>query len=129
MNKSIKKWTLSTTTITYVGEVVRIIFPSATAIVMMDNGYYAVLGTSTSNLNCWIQGMSNQFLGVVNKTVSRGANVGVVTSGKIGGQTNLIPGAKYLFSASGFSFANSNASTSTLDQIYVQAISTTEVLL
>jgi hypothetical protein len=133
--KRILKVTLSGTTLTDNGIVMQETNSTGNdyGTIAIDNGYFILFqgacSQSTTNVNMFIQGMSNQFFGVANKTVSRGGSVGIVINGKVGGQSGLSPGAKYQVTSTGLTFASSIASTSTLDKVYVTAISDTEVLL
>lgn len=126
----VSKFTFSGTTLTSVGQVINRIMSSPTAIVGMDNGYFIVLQSSSTSLVYYIQGMSNNFCGIAQSTVSKGASLPVLLSGAYdSSQANLIPGGSYLISNGGLTFQGSGATDNTVDDSNVLALSATQILL
>jgi hypothetical protein len=136
-DNKITKVTRSGTALTKVGIVAQTVIDQATVgtgrkMFGMDNGYFVVLGQTTTVFGVFIQGMSNNSLGIAESTVSRGGSVGVIgVSTKVGGQTGLSPGGYYQITSSGISSTLSSSSTTinNLNQKYVLAVSSTEVVL
>jgi hypothetical protein len=127
---AIYKVTRSGTTLTSVGKIIQSAnLVGADKIIDMDNGYYLTLYASSTDFQVWVQGMANQFLGILSATVSKEGTATVITSGKVGGQSGLISGSVYQVTSSGLVFANSNATMNTVDDVYLQAVSNTELLL
>lgn len=70
------------------------------------NNYYMLSvgidsGGSTAEIDYHVQGMTNEFIGIAQSTVSRGASVNVRTAGVDSNQTGLIAGAVYAPSEGG----------------------------
>lgn len=96
----------------------------------LDNGDFAAIRLGSTNLDCWVYGMSNNFIGIAQSTVSKGASVNVLIRGVDSNQSSLNPGMYYQVSSGAFSaIANNATASTTATQAYVKAISTTEVIL
>lgn len=127
------KITRSGTTLTLTGDAIRTLQGSNSLdkFIAMDGGYYIIVrnGLSTS-FEVYIQGMANNFFGIVQATVSRGATVLVQYSGKDSNQTGLMPGGYYMPNGTGgLTFIGTDQSTNNPDENFVQAISATQVIL
>lgn len=103
----------------------------------IDNGYFIFFnnpGSGVTSIDFYIQGMSNDFIGIAQSSVSRGASVNVLYSGKDSNQTNLSLGGYYRASSGSLVFISSRSLTgggsddiSTLP--VARAISSTEVII
>lgn len=104
----IKQITRSGTTLTNAGIVIQLT-GGRDRIVTLDNGYYVMLSSSSTTLTYYIQGMSNNYIGIVQSTVSRGATVTVKLRGAVdANQSGLIQGGLYQVSTAGaFTFISS----------------------
>ncbi len=125
----VKKVTRSGTTLTNDGLVIQGLNSTPDKFIALDAGYWAIFGLAGTAFSIFIQGMSNNFFGMAESTVSRGGSTGVVVTGKVGGQTGLSPGAWYQITPTGLVFSSYNAAQNTLDDKYVLAVSDTEVIL
>ena len=127
---SITKYTLSGNALTSVGRIVNRSGTDCMIFCPMDNGYYISVGEpSATTLNYYIQGMSNTFVGIAQETKSRGQAVKVLYSGVDANQTNLIAGATYQITSAGLTLVSSNNTMNTVDDKYVVAVSTTQVIV
>jgi hypothetical protein len=124
----IKKYTLSGNTLTVVGNVINTV-GAHVLLRMLDAGYWVGFIASNDVLTTIIQGMTNNFIGLTDSTVSRGDTVPVVVSGKVSGLSGLITGGMYQVTSTGLTFVSSNVTLNSADDIYLIASSTTEIIL
>ncbi len=98
-----------------------------------DNSYYLEMGNfsqSTASPSYNIQGMSDNFLGIVQTTTARGGTVPVLIKGVDSNQVSLSAGTYYLVSNGTLTAIASSETINTLDDTFViQAISSTQILL
>jgi hypothetical protein len=126
----IMKYTLSGNTLTLVGAVCWGYGATPYKMISMDNGYYVSPDTvGSTSFNYTIQGMSNNFVGIAQGTVSKGASIVVITGGIDSNQSGLIAGGQYLVSSSGLTFSYSLGTMNTVDDKYLLALSATQVLI
>jgi hypothetical protein len=125
----VEKVTRSGTTLTDNGLIIQGVNSNPNKMFGLDNGYWAILSVSATAFTIMIQGMSNQYFGFAESTVSRGGSVGVVTTGKIGGLSGLSPGALYQITSTGLVFSSPTATMNSADDVFVTASSDTEVVL
>jgi hypothetical protein len=119
--------TLSGTTLTNAGLVLGSVV--ATYVFALDAGYAIGVDPTGDNVNCWVQGMSQNFIGFAQSTVSRGASVQVKINGIDSNQTGLTGGSQYLVANGLLTAVYDSIATTTLDDLYlVQALSATEVI-
>jgi hypothetical protein len=78
----------------------------------IDNGYYTLIAQTNTTFAIHIQGMSNSFMGIAQATVSKGATVSVLYSGKDANQASLVAGGIYEPNGSGGITLISSTSTS-----------------
>lgn len=100
----VTKLTLSGNTVTHTG----VQFDAANvasnfdAILWIESGYFVIIGSVSDNtLLATIQGMSNNFIGIVVTTVSRGNTAYVQRKGVNSSQSGLIPGQMYKANGTG----------------------------
>lgn len=124
-NGKIYKYTLSGTVLTFQNSVM---YQAGTlaVIINMANGYFIAMNGTTTGVNILIEGMSNNFIGIAQSTVSRGATVDVLTKGVDTNQTGLISGAYYEPTNSGLSLI---PSSDTAYSSRVTALSATSILI
>lgn len=129
----VTKYTFSGTTITQVGKCIYLVSNNSISnIISMDNGYFVGLTTTGTTIHVYIQGASNNFIGIAQATVSKGASVEVILNGSIDeNQSGLIPGAYYLITNGAFetTITSSHGTQNTLEDKYVLALSATQVLV
>lgn len=95
------------------------------------NGYWVLAYIDTNAIRFFIEGMSIQFLGVAQSTVSRGASVSVLMRGVDSNQSGLVIGETYAVGAGGAltlqasTVTDETATTANL----VKAISATSILI
>lgn len=103
------------------------------AVFEMDNGYYIFTDfIEDTEVTAWIEGMSNNFIGVIQNTVSRGdTDARVKFSGVDSNQSGLAPGNIYQVNAGALSLADieSTANDTLSEQLTVTSISDTEILI
>lgn len=97
----------------------------------MDNSYYVLIATATTTVNINVQGMSNNFLGIAQATVSKGQTVSVLYSGEDTNQTGLVAGGIYEPDGTGSLSLVSSTSTSFVagKQPKLKAINSTTILI
>lgn len=94
-----------------------------------DGGYWLGIGTSAATLTIVLKGMSNNFIGFAQSTVSAGQSVTVITKGLDANQSGLVAGNAYKVTDGALSFVSSGVSLSTLADIdVVKAVSATSVI-
>lgn len=133
-NGVICKATLGSNILTYNGILIQKIHPITTPVKACHN-YFAV-GLSTfscgiavnSDYDFFVEGMSNQYLGICQDTASKGASVNVLLTGVDSNQSGLITGTLYQVGTSGVLTAvESNYAQATADVILVKAINPTSI--
>lgn len=125
---TMRKYTVSGTTITDAGIIINK-WEALMKLLTLDSGVLIGLELTTTTLTAWIQGMSNYFIGAVESTVSKGNTASIITAGKVGGYSGLIQGAIYKVITGGLTQTGTGAATSTTDDIYLIAASTTEIII
>lgn len=129
------KFTLSGTTITYVGLYADQYATTNTnmpGILAMDNGYWVTTDwTDSTNVSVVIQGMSNNFVGFATGTVSRNGTATVILRSPIfEGQSSLIAGLKYLVSSGTLTAVANNVAVDTADDVDLAiAVNSTSVVM
>lgn len=102
-------------------------------ILPIDNGYMYEPTTTdgVTNITSWIEGMSNNWVGLVRSTVARGSSSAVNVTGSVNAsQSGLTPGAWYKVVNGVLSFVSSSVSVNTLDDIDVGiAMSATQIII
>lgn len=86
----------------------------------MKNGTWWGITASGSNLQYFVQGMSQNFIGIIQSNVSLGGTASILIKGKDANQSGLIAGNLYSFSGTSLSLNNSGN---------VRALSATEVII
>jgi len=125
------KFTLSGTTLTasdlYANQMTTM---SVGGAVYMANGYPVAFSLDATNLNMWIYGMSNNWIGTVQSTVNDGTAVVVVLTGPIdSNQSGLIPGTQYQSVLGVYTAVASNAAVTTLAGLnVVTALSSSQIV-
>ncbi len=97
-----------------------------------DNTYALLLFWDVTNniTYAWIQGMSNNFIGVVQSTVSYGGSVSVLVSGQDGNQSGLVAGLLYQALNGTFVAVGTQAVADNIyEQFYVKAVSPTQIII
>lgn len=101
-----------------------------------DNGKLIGLQiNNTTAFKYWIEGMSNNLIGIVQNTVSRGGSAKVLVKGIDTNQADLIPGSHYVVSDSENAggiltlVGNENSTSQFWGQEYYKAISPTKLLV
>jgi hypothetical protein len=124
-SNSLKLIALSGTTISPLSTLIRRIDVSSSAIgletYLIDGGGYFILSATSSTgsgtEDHFIQGMSNNFVGITQNTVNRGDPVTVLIHGVDINQADLIPGAYYQASEGAFIFAQTGATTDNPNEV------------
>ena len=99
-------------------------------VLWMDNGYAITLELDSTNINTWIQGMSNNWIGFIQSTINSGSTSNVLVSGVDGNQSGLYPGKYYLINNGTLTEIMGTTAVSTIaDTEFVTAISTTQVVI
>lgn len=93
--------------------------------------YWVILGHGGTSVSYFILGMSNNFIGIAQSTVSKDATVEVMLEGIDANQSGLVPGLKYLVGTGGALTQIGNDTTiNTLDDLdVVKAISATQIII
>ncbi len=93
--------------------------------------YWMIQSFSGTTHTYFIQGMSNNFVGIAQGTVSKGGSLTVITSGIDSNQSGLIAGAYYGITNGIFdtTITSSAGTEDTIDDKYVLALSATQVLI
>ncbi len=131
VSNAIQKFTLSGNTLTLTGVVAQT-FTSVgfNGIIAMDNGYMVTADLTSTTLDAWIQGMSNNFIGIVQSSPSQTQTASVVVAGVDANQSGLFPGGSYLVSNGTLTFISSLTTVNTLNDLdIVKAISTTQIIV
>lgn len=132
-DKAITLVTISGNTLTNAGAITQAIFPSSGASLrnFINMGTYFLLSQLNGTTHIYfIQGMSNNFIGIIQATVTQGNGVSILTSGTDSHQSNLQPGASYLVQNGTFSFVSSTSTVNSLDDVnIVKALSATQVII
>lgn len=128
--KPITRYTVSGTTISSYGVINYLGTSTDDNFITMDNSYYVLVSSTGASFIINVKGMSNNFLGIAQSTVSKGASVNVLYSGKDTNQSGLIPGGTYRVLSTGLSLVDYNVNSDSLnEQSYVKALSTTDVII
>jgi len=137
-DRLMKKLTLSGATLTLVGTVLNrtsSASPAPGRMIAMDNSYWIAVNSTTTNFATTVRGMSSNFIGIAQSTVSRGASVNVLVRGVDANQSGLTPGMIYQVSTAiatvGTLVVSSDFTTVTtmLTNNIVKAISATEIVI
>lgn len=91
--------------------------------IVIDNGYPITLEVSATTTSCWIYGMSNNFIGFAQSSVSALTQVAVAYTGIDTNQTGLTAGTAYLPTGGALVITDNIFTTNT-----IKAISATEVI-
>lgn len=132
--RAINKLTLSGNTLTDAGTASDRY--SSTAItgcapmIAMDNGYFVIPNTDATNVEVYIQGMANNFVGMAQSTISSGQSIEVRVGGVDGNQSGLVAGTYYLVNNGTLSALTNIVLVNTIDDMdRVKAISATQVII
>lgn len=126
---SLRSIGISGSTLTDNGIIMQTFGTSSLDYLTADGGYWLGIGTSGTTLTIVLKGMSNNFIGFAQSTVSSGQSVTVITKGLDANQSGLVPGNAYKVSNGALSFVSSALSLSTLADIdVVKAVSATSVI-
>lgn len=90
---------------------------------LLDNNYPIAIKESATTVTVWIYGMSNNFIGFAQSTVSAGQQVAVAYRGIDTNQTGLTAGAAYLPTGGALVITDNIFTTNT-----IKALSATEVI-
>lgn len=94
-----------------------------------DNGYFVGILTDTTTLTIVLKGMSNNFIGFAQSTVSAGASVTVITKGLDANQSGLVAGNTYQIVNGALTFVSSIKNVTLLSELdIVKAVSATSVI-
>jgi len=127
---SMVRVTLSGTTLTSQGVIIQLLTSTSAVRIISMGTYFITIGQSGTTFATYIEGMSNDFIGIAQSTVSKGETVNVLYKGKDSNQNNLIPGAYYLASSGAFSFVASNVTVNTIDDYnIVKAITSSQIII
>lgn len=128
-NLTLRSIGISGNTLTDNGTIMQTFGTSSLDYLTADGGYWLGIGTSGTTLTIVLKGMSNNFIGFAQSTVSAGQLVTVITKGLDANQSGLVPGNAYKVSNGALSFVSSALSLSTLADIdIVKAVSATSVI-
>lgn len=128
-NLSLRSIGISGSTLTDNGTIMQSFGTSSLDYLTSDGGYWLGVGTSSTTLTIVLKGMSNNFIGFAQSTVSAGQSVTVITKGLDANQSGLIAGNTYQVTNGALTFVSSALSLSTLADIdVVKAISATSVI-
>lgn len=98
-----------------------------------DNSYFLNMGTfhvANAFATYNIKGMSDNLLGIVQATTSRGNSVPVLIKGIDANQSGLIPGSSYTISNGALTLVATDAVVNSVNDVFlVKSMSTTEVLI
>lgn len=122
---------ISGTTISDAGAVLKGIGTySPEQVVYMDNSYPVTFQIQSANIVYWVYGMSNNFIGFAQATVSAGESVNVIVRGVDQNQSNLVAGNIYQVSDGALSVVSATGVVDNLnEQFYVKAISSSKVIV
>ena len=90
---------------------------------LLDNNYPIAIKETATTVTVWIYGMSNNFIGFAQSTVSAGQQVAVAYRGIDANQSGLTAGAAYLPTGGALVITDNIFTTNT-----IKAISATEVI-
>ena len=96
-------------------------------IALMEDGYYVITNQAIESVSIFIEGMSNNFIGVVQNTVSRNGTAIVRISGIDANQTGLTAGEVYVSENGVFVQKTIGTVLNIARQEYVRAISSTTI--
>jgi len=126
---SLRSIGISGSTLTDNGIIMQTFGTSSLDYLTADGGYWLGIGTSGTTLTIVLKGMSNNFIGFAQSTVSAGQSVTVITKGLDANQSGLVAGNAYKVSNGALSFVSSEVALSTLGDIdVVKAVSATSVI-
>lgn len=128
------KLTLSGNTLTSVGIIIQATTLSGQLyrLIRMDNGYFIQFGVTSTTLTTAIQGMTNNYIGILQENGSRGDTKKILLRGGVDThQTALIQGAPYQVNSSGvFALVSSNVVADNIsEQAYGIALTDTKLLV
>lgn len=128
-NLSLRSIGISGNTLTDNGVVMQTFGVASLKYLTADGGYWLGIGTNASTLTIVLKGMSNNFIGFAQSSVSAGQSVTVITKGQDANQSGLVAGNAYKVTDGALSFVSSGVSLSTLADIdIVKAVSATSVI-
>jgi hypothetical protein len=97
-------------------------------VVLTDNGCPSINTASTTALSTWWVGLSSNYIGIVQNTVSRNGSATVLIQGIDANQSGLAAGSVYSVANGTLTAVNPLATVSTLSDIHiVRALSTTQI--
>ena len=128
-NLTLRSIGISGSTLTDNGTIMQTFGESSLEFYTMDAGYWIGIKTVTSTLTITLKGMSNNFIGFAQSTVSAGQSVTVITKGLDANQSGLVAGNTYQVTNGALTFVSSALALSTLADIdVVKAVSATSVI-
>lgn len=128
-NLSLRSIGISGSTLTDNGTIMQTFGTSSLNYLTTDGGYWVGIGSSSTTLTIVLKGMSNNFIGFAQSTVSAGQSVTVITKGLDANQSGLVAGNAYKVTDGALSFVSSGVSLSTLADVdVVKAVSATSVI-
>ena len=128
-NISLGSASISGSTLTYDREIMKKFGTTSLKYLTMDAGYWIGIRTATSTLTITLKGMSNNFIGFAQSTVSAGQSVTVITKGLDANQSGLIAGNTYKVNDGALASVSSEQTVSSLADIdIVKAVSATSVI-
>jgi len=127
--KRIKGYTLSGTVFTAInGYLNKASQFRMTGQVLLDSGDWLAFNIDATNVNAWIYGMSNNFIGVAQNTATKGNPVTVLVNGIDSNQSGLVTGNYYQVTDNGLVDISDDGTVNSLyDVCVVVAISPTEI--
>ncbi len=128
-NLTLRSIGISGSTLTDNGTIMQSFGTSSLDYLTSDGGYWLGVGTSSTTLTIVLKGMSNNFIGFAQSTVSAGQSVTVITKGLDANQSGLVAGNTYKVTDGALTFVSSALALSTLADIdVVKAVSATSVI-
>lgn len=128
-NLSLRSIGISGSTLTDNGTIMQTFGTSSLKYLTTDGGYWVGIGSNSTTLTIVLKGMSNNFIGFAQSTVSAGQSVTVITKGLDANQSGLVSGNAYKVTDGALSFVSSELAISTLGDIdVVKAVSATSVI-
>lgn len=135
-NTGVYKMTLSGSTLTNVGTLVLTLTSPTTSgnnsiPIAIANSYPVTVSQDATNIQAWIKGMSNNWIGFSKTTTSKGSIATINIQGSVNSsQSGLVSGGFYLVSAGALSMVADNVTINTLDDIDVGiAIDSTRIII
>lgn len=126
---SLRSVGISGSTLTDNGVIMQTFGTTSLKYMTADGGYWLGIKSVGATLTIVLKGMSNNFIGFAQSTVSAGQSVTVITKGLDANQSGLVAGNVYKVTDGALSFVSSGVSLSTLADIdVVKAVSATSVI-